>query len=303
MGDLNDLEILGEESKSDQENVVYSPYRFNRHFILKALHPYTWLPIVWMYGTILFMNLFNTRAFEKQLPRPALYDIMFEMFPSVGLARSNAFALQWIPSNVANICLTIMFFVILISYRPKHWRSVFFVYSGVLIFRTLSFSVTVLSSPCEGMPNCPCSDFRFMDFGASTSRLDIVINYTAAAGIGGLSQPQCGDLLISGHTIMITILCVFVLEHVKHRNARLFVYFWTIIGCISIPLFRNHYTIDVIYAVLIVVLAYILYDIWRHKYPKMRIVRFLEGQAGNIRAPLWRYNIHNLLLQEQAGNA
>ena len=155
----------------------------------------------------------------KSLP---LYDIIQESFPNLQSYRIIPEVLHFIPilTLLANT----------IYYKHIDCLKKFLIIHGILMFiRAISFSVTLLPDS-SGM--CQLSNH-----------------------IGG-----CFDLLFSGHSTIMLLCCLLANEYFSfNRKWKLCLFTNTGIASFLIILCRNHYTIDVLYSILMTYFVYKLF--------------------------------------------
>jgi hypothetical protein len=98
-------------------------------------------------------------------------------------------------------------------------------------------------------------------------------SFLGMISLGALSQ-HCGDLLFSGHSIVITLIWLVFRDHCKFCQTgvvydsvvifvRILVYSWAFCAYVAIIATRNHYTVDVIIGIYLTVTTYkLIPDRW-----------------------------------------
>jgi shingomyelin synthase len=91
--------------------------------------------------------------------------------------------------------------------------------------------------------------------------------------MGSLNQ-HCGDLLFSGHSVLITLVCLLFTDYCKRLGRdkfydlvvliiRFIVYSLALVACLFIIATRNHYTVDVVIGVYATFVTYkVMPDHW-----------------------------------------
>lgn len=189
----------------------------------------------------------------------ALPDVAHEVFP-VGdqLRRSPQFGMFQF-SNIA--CLVNgLSLVIALIIRPEHMsiRKPLVVYATVAYLRAVAFTVTGLPAPCAGLANCPCADAETIKKIKERNPLLVGIGWLIGAGIY-LQSPQCGDLIISGHTMWLWLSWKMMKDLIdrlfREPFDRLFRYVTLALvlpSMIYIIIVRNHYSVDVFFGWLLI---------------------------------------------------
>jgi hypothetical protein len=162
-------------------------------------------------------------------------------------------------------------------------RRLAFVWATVLILRSFAFTLTSLPAPCSGLAHCPCADPTTLHLLATTPPLKVVLIWMFGAGIF-LKYPQCGDLIISGHTAFLwtsfRTLADFLNLTFNRPFARLGIFLngavvATSIGYIIIS--RNHYGVDVFFGWLLPEAIWQIYQLAKNTAHKnMAVLRFIR---------------------------
>ncbi|EAY19957.1 hypothetical protein TVAG_402110 [Trichomonas vaginalis G3] len=124
-----------------------------------------------------------------------------------------------------------------------------------------------MPAPCAGLPNCPCADPKELDRLRSLNPLKIALTWTFGFGMFA-KLPQCGDLIVSGHTMFMWQSSRWIMETTSRMLPTLgstFVklgsLYTFLIGICYITLSRNHYTIDIWFGFLLSEGCYYLYGL------------------------------------------
>lgn len=230
---------------------------------------------------------------ERVPQQPPLPDILFSLTPYVpwGLSVSEYLML----SSVA------MMFIIAFVHRYR-WivlRRVGFIGSLLYFGRCVTLMVTQVP---VADPNYPCAPH----LGLNHTFWDIIWRGLRVAGSLGLNINGkiilCGDYIYSGHTVVLVMTCLFIIEYSPRRWKPL--HFLSILislsGAIFLILSRGHYTVDVVISYWITTRVFWIYHtLLAHSSLKdvnsghnhlaqmywYRAFRFMEG---NIHKPLPR---------------
>lgn len=256
-------------------------------------------------GTALvMMMLFNSLAAQRMPTAAPLPDIILDKFPVASKLRMNGVgSFQF--SNFACMAMAVLLVGSLLVFpNIINVRKALFVYSILAAIRSVSFLVTSLPPPCAGTPNCPCADP--VELAKLRSANPIVIAASWLFGLGMfLTYPQCGDLIISGHTMYLWLALRVVLNviNVAFRSPMSDIISGSLIvfvvsACAYIIVVRNHYSIDVWLGVIlteIIWIAYSGYEQHAENEPSeddsflLRIIRWLETRSVPIQK---RHNQH-----------
>lgn len=205
-----------------------------------------------------FMNFMNAVAAQKMPSYAAVPEIIHDKFKISPAIRSSASFGPFQFSNVATIIMGLILLLLQVFF-PQYFN----VRKGCLIFtlctiiRAFSIFVTTLPPPCAGLPKCPCSNADAVQRLKDASPFRVALSWTI--GFGMFSKyPQCGDLIISGHSIFLWLGMHILLEAIGLRFNRPFsslisgfLVIMTLIILDYIVITRSHFTIDVVLAALI----------------------------------------------------
>lgn len=200
----------------------------------------------------IIMTIANSVAAQRMPVQKALPDLIQDRFNVSDYLRTKVANSPFQISNVL-ILTQISLLVIFIFTVPQYLnlRRLLFIFGTLYLIRGVSFLITSLPAPCSGSPNCPCADANVIKSFNEGGTMKIAFTWLFGIGIF-LKYPQCGDLIISGHTLALwlisrTICSVMVDVIPKPFNwlANGSLITLTVIALIYIILSRNHYSIDV----------------------------------------------------------
>jgi hypothetical protein len=222
---------------------------------------------VFFVGGFLFMTYTNAFAATRMPIANALPDVLHSAFPVADALRnrsSGALQLSNVGCLVSGGQLTVAWIC-----RPRNLnvRRLSFVWGAMVILRSVAFSLTALPAPCAGLANCPCARPETIQLLASTAPIKIAIRWLVGVGVW-MTYPQCGDLIVSGHTIFQWVgfrtLREFFVVAMPQPFARLaiFVNAALIAGSLAhIIIARNHYGVDVFLAWILTEMAWLMYGL------------------------------------------
>eukprot|EP00960_Hanusia_phi_P026478 746276-Hanusia_phi.AAC.1 len=179
-----------------------------------------------------------------------LPDIGFDAIAKVS-GSDAPLSLPFNPTDFATILICAS--VILLSIyewkacRNRKLKHLFAIYAVLMNMRTVTIISTTLPIPyAKG----PCRD----DHRPISNRLLTGLGYAFALGFKQfLSTPQCGDLIFSGHTTFMWIFTLHLVRHASILNSacrKSIVYLLVSIGALYIIATRNHYSVDVVLAII-----------------------------------------------------
>lgn len=250
--------------------------------ILLAIH---------LVSSVVIMMLCNAVAAKRMPISKQLPDLIQDHFYIADELR-NAADSPFIISNVV-VLVQIPLLVLFIFGFPHYFniRRFVFIYGVLCCIRTVSFLITSLPAPCTGAPRCPCSDPKVIQNFSEGSAVKIAFTWLFGLGIF-LKYPQCGDLIISGHTMWLWIttrsLCSVMTQLIPKpiswlANSALITL--TLIAMCYIILAKNHYSIDVWFGFVLTEMLFLFYNsLWGQAiHPPndndsllVRLIRFLE---------------------------
>lgn len=257
-----------EDRTIDEGQHIYAtPYSFFRHlFTVRSFAIFFWGA-----AAVFIMNIFNAITYSRMPLGSPLPDCAADSWKEFGFLRANKKLMSHQPTDLYSFLIIFLTSVTgLIFFKYVNVRRFGICYAVCVHFRTILFTVTDLPPPCIGYPNCPCSYTLYEDVKKNYSNLQIAFKYTFGGGIWLNAVPQCGDLAMSGHTIFIWLLTFVFLNTMKGALEER----PTILACIRIVFFtmltiitayiifiRNHYTIDILLAVVYTVLVWYVYEL------------------------------------------
>lgn len=146
-----------------------------------------------------------------------------------------------------------------------------------------------MPAPCAGLPNCPCADPKELDRLRSLNPLKIALTWTFGFGMFA-KLPQCGDLIVSGHTMFMWQTSRWIMEVTQRILptwfsflVKLASYYTFLTGICYITLSRNHYTIDIWFGFIISEACFYIYGMLEEKVEDasnnqfmVRVLRWFE---------------------------
>ena len=252
---LNDDNTLVSLEEMPSESHIMTLYQLFHHFFQKR----SLLLLLWT-----FMSLYRMPT-NQRLP-----DLLGDAVPYYGNLRASAAYMKHQPADILSVTLTVGASLSLIYWWPwGNVRKLGVVYCLSINLRTLFFTVTGLPPPCINYPKCPCATIPYQQAAGNLSAPAIAFFYTFAMGLFLGNMPQCGDLTMSGHTIYLWVLALFILDilNVAFQNnpcilimIKIAIYLLLFLVCAAIVLIRNHYTIDVVLAIVFVNILWQIYS-------------------------------------------
>lgn len=248
---------------------------------------------------MLTLNVFASYSMTISEPLP---DIIHQNFPIAKAIRTSSVGAFQLSNLIAVIQLGAAFIVEFVAPDYLNVRRIVVLWSSLAILRSFAFMSTGLPAPCSGYPNCPCADPTTIENIRSKTLLEVASNWLFSFGLYP-AIPQCGDLIISGHTMWIWLsarTCCSSINHIIRKPFNYFIsgfiYTLAFLSLGYITMSRNHYTIDVIFGYLFPELFWIIYNLFQAKAMKpakpsdstlVKIVRWIE------RRPPYRQIIQN----------
>lgn len=249
-------------------------------------------------ASTVIMTVLNAVAAKRMpLSKDGLPDVVLEKFKIADQLRNSSSYGSFQFSNIA-IFLEAFLAIISAVFFPRYFdiRRTAAVYSLCCFLRAISFVVTQLPAPCSGYANCPCADPVALKALKEGQTFKIAFSWLLGLGIF-LVYPQCGDLIVSGHTMFIWLMGRTVANVMRYAIPRPFNY---LIICIIftialmamayIMIVRNHFSIDVWFGFLLPELAWDLYYAVQTKAMKtpkdndswlVRLIRWIEYRPPN----------------------
>nr|XP_029540558.1 phosphatidylcholine:ceramide cholinephosphotransferase 1-like isoform X3 [Oncorhynchus nerka] len=247
--------------------------------------------VAFVYATICFIfttimiSVVHERVPAKEAT-PPLPDKFFDFFGRVDWAFSIC--------EINGMILIVLWLLqwALLKYRSIVGRRFFFIIGTLYLYRCITMYITTL--PVPGM-HFKCSPKLFGDWASQMSRVMKMI-----AG-GGLtitgSHHMCGDYLYSGHTVMLTLIYLFIKEY---SPKKLWWYHWICwllcaVGLFCILLAHDHYSIDVAVAYFITTRLFW----WYHTMANQQKLK--ESSQSNFFSRVWWYRFFQYLEQNVTG--
>jgi hypothetical protein len=140
-----------------------------------------------------------------------------------------------------------------------------FLHNGNLIFNRFAHlagmmmllrTITMVSTAFPN-PNPQCMDDAIVEI----SYHDAVVKTMSSC-----PTKSCGNLMFSGHTMFLTLFCIFEIRYLQFNNiCRILSLAKTILGIYSVVACRSHYTIDVVISLLLTNMVFHLREKHIHK--------------------------------------
>lgn len=245
--------------------------------------------LLWTVLTLFVMNLFNAFAYSRMPTRDAIPDIISSYCKNYAYLRGSKTYMSFQPADLLSIVLTVSSIIItILRWDVVNVPKLAFAYNISLAVRILFFSVTGLPPACIGYPNCPCANIPYSIISKDYSLPKIAFIYTFAVGLFLGNIPQCGDLTMSGHTIYLWVLALFITDALNVIFSgkilmlmKILIYLILVLVTITIILIRNHYTIDILFATVFVNLIWTYYT-WMAILIKIKHHAFRKSRLGEI---------------------
>ena len=244
----------------------------------------------WFFGMIMVMTLFNAYASVNMPLGQPLPDMMHKFFPDIGeeIRAAPVFKKMQFSNFICTVGMVSFFIMHLFSMDTTNGRKIFTIYGTLCVIRMFGFALTLFPAPCTGLSNCPCANPDEIEKLSHENPVWVATAWTFALGMYS-SYPQCGDLVVSGHTMFMWLTFKWHYEVarrlVKRTSANtIFVLLITlfVFAAAYITLSRNHYTVDVWFGF---VFSELLFDIYTYYEKRMftsdntlmvRFIRWLE---------------------------
>jgi hypothetical protein len=220
-----------------------------------------WILGIGLVTSTWIMVFLNAIAYSRMPPDMPLPDLVADVVPAFAYLRSTSYMrfqpteMVLYPIIVATVLVAFVFWEAIDLRRP------FLVYIYGCITRFVMFSVTSMPPACVGYPGCPCAATPWFSIGRELPRWRLALSYLLAAGHPtAVKIPQCGDLIVSGHTMTLWVMVLFLLDSFKrlfearvYSAMRLAVLLPIAVILFGIVAIRNHWGIDVWLATLVTV--------------------------------------------------
>jgi len=160
--------------------------------------------------------------------------------------------LPFIPemARLGDTCLVLLYVVMVVAMCTKQAYCDLLcefvgLHAGLLLLRCLTVSSTLLPSPMVG---CATRD--------AVSRMDFSSSPPLLVPLSGTLTAWCHDLMYSGHTVVYALASLFIFDLHTVRAVAGAVLLIAVIGILCLLVARLHYTVDVLVALIITILAY-----------------------------------------------
>jgi hypothetical protein len=246
---------------------------------------------------LLTMTLMNAFAATRMPLSPPLPDIVHGAFPVAATLRSGNYgSFQF--SNIGCFVLAGSL-IVANAVRPENTsvRKVAIIWAAVAFLRSFAFTLTGLPAPCGGLGNCPCADPDSIAMLSRANPLKMALIWALGCGVW-LPHPQCGDLIVSGHTLFLWLFFRgfqdFVGRTFREPFGRLLLFPVAALTAASmafIVIARNHYGVDVYFGWLLTEMLWQAYRVaeaaaQRPADPKepsfVKFVRWIEIRTSPI---------------------
>lgn len=258
----------GTENKTQKSRHIYDPtinlpFPFNRVSLTKQ----DIVLYIFVFSSVIFMNLLNALAAQRVPAATPLSDFIHDRFVVSKCLRSNITkAISQISNDFILFQIFLLFFILFVFPQFFDFRRAVLIYGCICFIRAIAFIVTSLPIPCAGEPNCPCADRANIRALKDGNAFRIAMSWLFGLGMF-LKYPQCGDLIISGHTICIwlftrTICAAFdsALQRPFNWLIMGFLYTFSFFTMMYIVMSKNHYSIDVWFGFIITELFWSNYN-------------------------------------------
>uniref|UniRef100_A0AC34QZG3 Sphingomyelin synthase-like domain-containing protein n=2 Tax=Panagrolaimus sp. JU765 TaxID=591449 RepID=A0AC34QZG3_9BILA len=200
-------------------------------------------------------NCATTAYIHDIVPREPLPDVIFTLIPQ------QSWALKF-GDLMAGFCLFLM--VLLVMFH-KHgqivFRRVMFIFGVLYWLRSLCIFCTQLP-PGYDDASVLCLKQLTPEERTWEAFLSRMLGMGAHVGLQTIDEKVlCGDLLFSGHTLVM-IISILTFKYYLPENfkyLRFIPQFLSMIGITCLVISRTHYTVDVVFAVLLSFLVFTLY--------------------------------------------
>lgn len=271
------------KSKTEQENQMPNFLLIAENHIQQGDHSYPLISlkkqdifvISYLAVSLIFMVYLNAMAAQRMPETKALPDYFHEKFPIADAIRNSKYFGEGQISNVACVLNAITCLSLLVIAKDTiNARKALFIYGTLAFIRGISFFITSMPAPCSGTAKCPCADSIQLKNLREGNSLKIAASWLFGLGMF-LSYPQCGDLIISGHTMFLWLSTKTILDVIKVKIptplCELLSYSWIIFiiaSLVYITISRNHYSIDVWFGFLF---PQLLWDIYTFAQKAVKI--------------------------------
>ncbi|OHT05425.1 hypothetical protein TRFO_26843 [Tritrichomonas foetus] len=243
----------------------------------------------WFVFAIYSMNICNAYVYSRMPIESPLPDILADSWKNYAYLRKSKTYMSRQPADSLSVVLTASCILVAIfRWDIINVPKLAFTYNICLHLRVLFFSVTGLPPACIGYPNCPCAVVPYATISRLYSVPKIAFIYSFALGLFLGSVPQCGDLTMSGHTIYLWVLALFLTDALDKIFTgrililiKLIIYVLLLFVTLTIILIRNHYTIDILLATIFTNMLWTLYG-WMANLSNFNHHDFTKTYAGKF---------------------
>ncbi|EAY04648.1 hypothetical protein TVAG_227650 [Trichomonas vaginalis G3] len=244
---------------------------------------------VFVFG-ILLMTYFNAMAARQMPIGQPLPDFIHNIFNTGHEIRGSKTFLEMQFSNMLCVVYIAYSFILVLAFPDVTNARKFLILYGVeCVIRAFSFIITSMPAPCTGLPNCPCADPKELARIRALHPLKIALTWTFGFGMFA-KLPQCGDLIVSGHTMFMWQTSRWIMEVTQRILptwlsflVKLASYYTFLTGICYITLSRNHYTIDIWFGFIISEACFYIYGMLEEKVEDasnnqfmVRVLRWFE---------------------------
>ncbi|KAH0794890.1 phosphatidylcholine:ceramide cholinephosphotransferase 2-like isoform X6 [Histomonas meleagridis] len=212
------------------------------------------------------MVYLNALTAQRMPETTALPDYLHEKFSIAKSLRESKYYGNYQISNIAciinGITLISFFFTARDSFNV---RRIVIIYATLCYIRAVSFFLTTMPAPCTGTTKCPCSEHKALTDLKHANPFMIAFSWLFGLGMF-LTHPQCGDLVISGHTMFLWLSTLGILDVIRIKIPTPFKQLmsasWVMFIMVSllfIIISRNHYSIDVWFGFIFPQMFWMLY--------------------------------------------
>ncbi|OHS98376.1 hypothetical protein TRFO_08975 [Tritrichomonas foetus] len=245
--------------------------------------------LTWFVGSIYLMNLFNAFVYSRMPVTAPLPDIIADSWTSYAYLRGSKTYMSTQPADTLSVVLTVScILVTLFRWDIICVPKLVFTYNVCLHLRVIFFTVTGLPPACTRYPNCPCSVIPYSNISCNYSIPKIAFIYSFALGLFLGSVPQCGDLTMSGHTIYLWVLALYLTDALNKifqgkilMMIKCVIYILLVFVTLTIIFIRNHYTIDILLASVFVNGIWTLYG-WMSNLNQINHREFTKSLLGKF---------------------
>ena len=264
------------------------------HYSIFSCQTQDLVVVVYFTASVFTMVLMNALAAQRMPDTAPLPDVFHESFAIAQQMRSSpTFGSMQYPNILCLVLAVSLISSAIFIPGALNVRKGLSVYGTLCFVRCLAFVVTSLPPPCGGLAKCPCADPESIKALRAANPVVIAMSWLFGVGIF-LTYPQCGDLIVSGHTMSIWLATCMMGEVVDVQIPPPFsglvnvtMQAMSFVAMIYIIIVRNHYTIDVWFGWLLPHAFYVIYSLAQHQARKppqpddllsVRFVRWLESR-------------------------